>query len=474
MLQHKNDSLDILMLLDLEDEAVEVTDITIKDHHKIVTIETKPTVHFCPMCGHRMYSRGTKKRTINHPILQDTYALTLILKQRRWMCSNEECGYNVAEAFRFVSKNKRTTNATDMLIVLEYRKLTMTTTEISKKFKVSDTYAHEVFDRYIKLDRLPLTEAVSVDEVYVEMDSDCKYALVIQDFVTGDPIDMLQSRRNNITEPYFANIPMEERSKVKYLISDMHNPYIAYVDKYFPNAISVVDSFHVVQWINRELDKYLRKLLKKYRDRDAEIEAKKAEELGRPVHLPRSKEVYILQSFRWLILANQSDIRYKTEAKMDRTFHCMMNTFDYEDYLFSLDSNLREFRDLKELYVSFNQKYGGNPVGAAKEIDVLIDTYDVCGQPIFEAFGKLLSKYREPIINSFVMVEKINKTGTYKSRLSNGPIESMNRKVKDLKRDGRGFRNFEHFRNRFLYATRSEPVLNGTEHFNPGRYQMGD
>ncbi len=400
--KHQDDSSDILMLLDLEDEAVEVTDITIKDHHKIVTIETKPTFHFCPMCGYRMYSRGTRKRTINHPILQDTYA-------------------------------------------------------------------HEVFDRYIKVDRLPLTEAV-----YVEMDSDCKYALVIQDFVTGDPIDMLQSRRNNITEPYFANIPMEERSKVKYLISDMHNPYIAYVDKYFPNAISVVDSFHVVQWINRELDKYLRKLLKKYRDRDAEIEAKKAEELGRPVHLPRSKEVYILQSFRWLILANQSDIRYKTEAKMDRTFHCMMNTFDYEDYLFSLDSNLREFRDLKELYVSFNQKYGGNPVGAAKEIDVLIDTYDVCGQPIFEAFGKLLSKYREPIINSFVMVEKINKTGTYKSRLSNGPIESMNRKVKDLKRDGRGFRNFEHFRNRFLYATRSEPVLNGTEHFNPGRYQMGD
>lgn len=36
----------------------------------------------------------------------------------------------------------------------------------------------------------------------------------------------------------------------------------------------------------------------------------------------------------------------------------------------------------------------------------------------------------------------------YDSRLSNGPIESINRKVKDLNRLGRGFRNFEHFRNR--------------------------
>ena len=35
-------------------------------------------------------------------------------------------------------------------------------------------------------------------------------------------------------------------------------------------------------------------------------------------------------------------------------------------------------------------------------------------------------------------------------------------KAKDLKRLGRGYRNFEHFRNRFLYATRENPVINGS------------
>lgn len=84
-------------------------------------------------------------------------------------------------------------------------------------------------------------------------------------------------------------------------------------------------------------------------------------------------------------------------------------------------------------------------------------------QPIFERFSELLIKYREPIINSFVMVEKIGRNGKYKSRLSNGPVESINRKIKDLKRNARGFQNFEHFRNRFFYATRSEPVLNGVK-----------
>ena len=74
--------------------------------------------------------------------------------------------------------------------------------------------------------------------------------------------------------------------------------------------------------------------------------------------------------------------------------------------------------------------------------------------------------YEDYIINSFIMVEKHGAGKVYNSRLSNGPIESINRKVKDLKRLGRGFRNFEHFRNRFLYATRQNPVLNGVSEYN--------
>lgn len=460
-LPHQADVSDILTLLDLEDEKVIITDVFEENHHKYVTVETKPEPHYCPMCNHRMYSKGIKCRTINHPILQDTYPLSLILKQRRWKCSNPECGYDIAESFHFVGRNKRTTNATDMLIVLAYKDLNATTAAIADRFNVSDTYVHEVFNRFVKLDRLPLSEAISVDEVHVDMDTDCKYALVIQDFITGDPIDLLQSRRSNITEPYFANIPTEERYSVKYLISDMYNPYIKFVDKYFPNAVPVVDAFHVIQWILNELDKYMRELLRKYRKRDDEIEKRKSEELGRIIHLPKSKEVYLLQKYRWLILVNQQDIKYRSAPIMDKHLHHLMNTYDYEDDLFRIDPSLRELRELKELYISFNSRNAGNPVNAAREIDTVIGTYQLCGQPIFEDFSDLLIKYKEPIINSFVMVEKLGRNGKYKSRLSNGPIESINRKVKDLKRNGRGFRNFEHFRNRFLYATRSEPVLNG-------------
>ena len=461
-------------LLDLEDANVIISDIQIQGQTKTIILETPPATHFCPSCGFRMHSRGIKNRTITHPILQDNYSLILILKQRRWRCTNPECLYDMSESFKFVNKQRRTTNAADMLIVDAYRNLLETSASIAKRFHVSDSHAHEVFDRYVKLDRLPLTDAISIDEVHLDMDGDCRYALVIQDFLTGDPIDLLRSRRTNVTEPYFVSIPTEERSQVKYLISDMYNPYIAYVEKYFPNAVPVVDSFHVIQWITRSIDSYIRQLIKKYRQRDREYQDKLSLEQQRPVTLPPSDEVYLLQKYRWLILVNQSNIRYRNDPRMDAHFHALMNTYDYEDALFRMDSNLRDFRDLKEKYVQFNSRNGGKPIQARAEITALVQEFKESRHEIFRDFASLLEKYEDPIINSFIMVERIGNGKIYDARLSNGPIESINRKVKDLKRLGRGFRNFEHFRNRFLYATRSSPVLNGVTDYNPVTYYEED
>lgn len=464
----------ITELLDLEDTDIIISDISIQGTTKTLTLETRPFPHFCPSCGFRMHSRGVKKRKVKHPILQDTYELILILKQRRWRCTNSDCGYNTGEAFKFVNRRRRTTNATDMLIVDAYRNLMETSSSIADRFHVSDTYVHEVFDRYVKMDRLPLTDVISIDEVFLDMDEHCKYALVIQDFHTGDPIDLLRSRRVNVTEPYFTFIPLQERSAVKYLISDMYNQYIAYVDKYFPNAVPVVDSFHVIQWITRLIDNYIRQLLKKYRQRDRERAERLSLELQKPVSLPPSDEVYLLQKYRWLILASQSNIKYHVDPRMDSHFRCLMNTYDYEDALFRIDPKLKDFRDLKEIYIQFNSRNAGRPIEARQELDTLIPMYKASEHEIFREFGFLLEKYEDPIINSFIMVQKHGYGKIYDSRLSNGPIESLNRKVKDLKRLGRGFRNFEHFRNRFLYAARNSPVLNGMSNYNPVTYYEDD
>ena len=465
----------ITELLDLEDADISIVDISIAGTKKYVTLETPVLTHFCPVCGFRMHSRGIKKRKINHPVLQDSYELILILKQRRWQCTNPQCRYTANESFNFVDKRKRNTNATDMMIINAFRDLSASASGIASKFNVSDTYVLNTFDHYVKMDRLPLTDIISIDEVFLDLDPACKYALVIQDFYTGNLIDLLSSRRTNSTEPYFMAIPLQERASVKYLITDMYNPYIQWVNRYFPNAVSVVDSFHVIQWIIHKLDMYIRDLIKSFRKRDREAFIANGGIITENTYIPKSREVYLLQKYRWLILANQSNITYHHDLRMDNHLHCMMNTYDYEDSLFSIAPNLRELRELKEMYVRFNHHNAGKPMDARIELDSLIDHYLHCGNPIFYDFANLLIRYHDYIINSFIMVEKHGPGKLYSGRLSNGPIESLNRKVKDLKRLGRGYRNFEHFRTRFLYATRDNPVINSVSDYNPViYYDMND
>ena len=449
----------ITELLDLEDIDISITDIRIEGRKKFLSLETKLEAYFCPCCGFKMYSRGIKRRKISHPVLQDGYELILVLNQRRWRCTNPDCGYVTNDTFRFVNHRRRTTNASDMLIVLAFRNLDDSAVSIARRFKTSDTHVLEVFDKYVKLDRLPLTDILSVDEVHTDMEKDCKYALVLQDFHTGDSIDLLRSRKKDVTEPYFASIPLEERKQVRYLLSDMYNPYISFVDKYFPNAVPVVDSFHVVQWVIHAIDMYIRQLGRKYRQRDKELQEERSAAAGRPVRLPESDEMYMLRKYRWLVLSNRENIVYRTELRMDPHFHRLMNTYDYEAQLFRIDPRLETLRDLKEKYIIFNKEYAGDPMKAATALEDLIDDYFHSGDSIFTDFASLLCRYKQPILNSFIMVQKNGPGGLYSSRLSNGPIESLNRKVKDLKRLGRGFRSFEHFRNRFLYAARNNPVL---------------
>jgi transposase len=126
---------------------------------------------------------------------------------------------------------------------------------------------------------------------------------------------------------------------------------------------------------------------------------------------------------------------------MDDHFHALMNTYDYESALFRIDSKLRAYRELKEKYITFNFRNAGNPSEARKEMQTLIQEYQKSEYDIFREFASLLVKFEDP-------------------------IESINRKVKDLKRLGRGFRNFEHLRNRFLYTMRSSPVLNAVNDYN--------
>lgn len=141
----------------------------------------------------------------------------------------------------------------------------------------------------------------------------------------------------------------------------MYNPYISWCRQYFPNATPVVDSFHVIQWIIRKLENYIRDLIKKYRKRDRDIYISNGGQIDEHTRIPLSREVYLLQKYRWIILANQNSITYHSDLRMDPHLHCMMNTFDYEDSLFSLIHNYENFVILKNSMSNLTRGMLENP-----------------------------------------------------------------------------------------------------------------
>lgn len=454
---------DIITWLNFKDvngvDNLDVKELISTDQELVYELRWNIPIQYCPCCNYRMHSKGYYTRTVLHQILQDNRTVKLKLIKKKWKCNN--CGYFMSDEFPFVNPSKRVTNTTDILIVESFRDYNLTTRQISERFKVSDTYALQTFDRYVDLPRLPLSSVICIDEVNLNIDKDCVYALVLQDFITGEIIDLLPSRREEITEAYFASIPKQERLKVKYLISDMYDPYQRYTEKYFINAIPIVDSFHVVKLIVQKIIDHMNVLKKGFIARDNSIHKAKEIAAGKELPYHDSHEVYLLKNKQWLVVKNNESIKYSSKGYLDKNYdRRLMYTVDYEHELFKLIPELEEIRDLKELYIQFNKNYCGNPAGARSELDNIIEIYRDCGYPFFKDISKTLKKHKEAILNSFTILPRLDNNGNYyESRLSNGPIESLNRIPKDMKRNCRGFQNFEHLRNRLFFATRKNAPI---------------
>ena len=85
------------------------------------------------------------------------------------------------------------------------------------------------------------------------------------DFSTGKIIDIVHNRWHSTLENYFLSIPLKERLNVKGVISDAYKTYLTMPEEYFPNAVTILDSFHVVKVIISRMNTYIYKVMKRYK-----------------------------------------------------------------------------------------------------------------------------------------------------------------------------------------------------------------
>lgn len=178
----------------------------------------------------------------------------------------------------------------------------------------------------------------------------------------------------------------------------MYKPYISFIDKYFPNALSVVDSFHVIKTINHSIETFIRSLIRRFRQEDEKLHKLKELEKGHEFRMPVSDEVYLLKNHKWVLLRNVSNIDYNRKARFDRHFRCYMDTYSYEDRFMKIHPDFHAIRDLKEEYIHFNTFYAGRPEEAAEALENLILKYEASGYTIFQDFARVLREHSDAIV----------------------------------------------------------------------------
>ena len=179
----------------------------------------------------------------------------------------------------------------------------------------------------------------------------------------------------------------------------------------FPNAEIIIDRFHMVQNINRELNKARVKLMNQYKSK-------------------KGSTYTILKNF-WKVILEDRDKVNSTKIFYSRSFKRFVTRKKVLDYILAIDAEftasyekvheIREAIKTKdsvelEKYIDMNTK--GLSKGAAKAIKTMV-------------------KHKEYMLNAV------------KYEYSNGPLEGFN-KIKLLKRVSYGYTNFSNFRLRIL------------------------
>ena len=447
---------DTIKLLNLEEKDIDLTKSYVDkvNGELVCTIVLNNTTKCCEECGSIAITiKDYRPKKIIHSILTNQPCI-LNYRARRFRC--KDCGKSFLEHNPFCQKDEKLSLYTDIKIMEKLRSHTATFTSVAKDFNVSTQTVVNVFDNYASSSRLPLDEAICIDEIYTNKLTKKKYSCVIMNFKTKQVIDLYPSRLKYDLFENFMRIPLEERKRVKYVIIDMWDTYKQVSLDVFPDAVIAVDSFHVIKHLNLAIDMIRLNVMRKYDKGHSRLEN-------------AEMYYYMLKKFHYFFTKNYDKI-YDGNIKVPK-LHTSWDKYEIRKYLLSIDPDLAYAYNLKQEYQEFNltAKYET----CDEELDKLINDFRSSHLKEFREFGKLLNHWRTEIKNSFIKIDaytvdkKTNEIISIKKRLSNGPMEGCNSRIKCIIKNANGYRNFERFRKRVLFSiNKNTPIKNNNKSKN--------
>lgn len=260
---------------------------------------------------------------------------------------------------------------------------------------------------------------------------DSLYCCLLMNFITGEVIDVLPTRRKHYLIDYFSSIrgdiknytlKRSELNNVKYISMDLYDNFRDVAQICFPDAIVCADSFHVTKHLTDDFNKIRLRCARNTENHTYE---------------------YLLRKFNF-VFNHTTDL--DNEPKYNKALGRYVNLRDIRDLLFAQFPELEIAYNLKELYLKFNQsgEYYKASGSLEENYDILKNRFGDSGIPEYNEFYGLLVNWKQEILNSFTTING--------RRINNSYIESKNRILKKLIINANGFRNFKRTRNRILYC----------------------
>ena len=297
----------------------------------------------------------------------------------------------------------------------------MTFTDIAKIYNLTVTEVVKLFDKYCKNLNEEIGEAICIDEFKNSGNNDmAKYACILVNFETHKIIDILPSRTLPFLREYFNKQPLFARKLIKYVVTDMYDGYITISKEFLPNAVIAIDPFHYIRYFTDAVQNIR---IKKFADtNNYYFDAQRIKKNWRLLTVDLNKSCYQQQN---IILESGESIsiydRVMRFVKQDKDLFYAVSAL--QDFYF--DSKRTTFEGAKSL------------------IDFTINRLKNSNIPELVGCGETWEHYKDYIVNSFLKFKG--------KRLSNGPIEGINSRIKSLKKIYCGYSNYNRFFKRVIY-----------------------
>lgn len=349
----------------------------------------------CAHCGSKsVIKKGKKIRRVKTlPIGDQTVYLYLHL--HRLKCKS--CGLLRQEALLICQPKKRYTKALANYVLNLLRKSTVkdacdhlrmswgTIKEIHKSF-LEKKYGK------IKLNKL---RYLGVDEIAIRKGHN--YMTIVVNLESGEVVWAEKGRSISSLEKFLIKLK-RSRAPIKAIVMDMWPAYLTAVLNQYSYDVVVFDRYHVIANYNLMLEKLRQQ------------EATKAEK----------KEASVYKGTRYLLLKGQEKIAgdQKATGKLER----LLELNDSLNKAYILKEELRAIWDCH------------NPQEAYSRLCIWLQLMWSTGINKLHRFAGKITEHFTGIMNFF------------EHRITTGPVEGINNKIKVLKRQAYGYRDFDYFK----------------------------